>query len=288
MPGSLWRRLIALVNRHRLLDELDEELQTHFEDLRQALQDEGHAPHEAVRLARLRLGGASQLRERARDEWQLGALEGASDDLRLAWRSLSRRPAFVAATTATLGLGIGASTAIFSIAWGVALRPLPYAEPERLVRIYESNPANGEPEHDVSNPAFHEWRVGARSIESAAMYSKVRRRFLAGADQHPVTTMAVSPAFFDVLGTRPLLGQGFQPEHAYTRFTMADVVLSFGAWQRLFAADPDVIGRQIQFAADDDPWRVVGVMPEGFAFHEPVDVWQPQIVELPLAPLIRN
>ena len=80
-----------------------------------------------------------------------------------------RSPAFAAAAVATLALGIGAATAIFSVAYGVSLRPLPYPQPDRIVRIYEANPANGQPRHDVSIGTFHEWREGAPSLESAAL-----------------------------------------------------------------------------------------------------------------------
>jgi putative ABC transport system permease protein len=288
MFGAIWRRLGRLLGRERLARELDEEIRGHYDELRQAFEDEGQSPADAARLARLRLGGATQILEASADEWRLGALEGAGQDLRLAFRSMGHRPGFAAAALATLALGIGASTAIFSVAYGVSLRPLPYPEPNRLVRIYEANPANGQLEQDVSQGAFHGWREGAPSIEAAALFTKRRSRFLAGANPQPITTMAVSPAFFDVLAVRPMLGPGFKPEHEYTRFTARDAVLSFAAWHRIFGGDHGVIGRSILFVDDDDPFRVVGVMPEGFAFTEPVDIWQPKIVEVPVARILRN
>jgi putative ABC transport system permease protein len=203
-------------------------------------------------------------------------------DIRLAFRSLRHRPGFAAAAIATLALGIGASTAIFSVAYGVSFRPLPYPEPDRLVRIYEANPLNGKLKEHATVAAFHAWREGAASIQSAALFTKARARFLGDPDQTPVTSMGVSPAFFDVLGVRPMLGSGFKPEREYTRTTARDVVLSFTAWHRLFGGDARIVGRPIRFADDDDAHQIVGVMPAGFAFLEPVDVWQPKIVELPI------
>ena len=217
-----------------------------------------------------------------------GALEGAGQDVRLAFRSLRRRPGFAAAAVTTLALGIGASTAIFSVAYGVSLRPLSYAQPQRLIRIYEANPANGQLTQDVSQGAFQDWREGAASIESAALYTKVYTRFLEGANQPPITTRSVSPAFFQVLGVAPMLGSGFKAEPEYTRFTARDLVLSFQAWHRIFGADPGIIGRAIRFADDDDAFRVVGVMPEAFAFEQPVDFWQPKIVEVPVGRMLRG
>ena len=91
-------------------------------------------------------------------------LSGIRHELWLTLRGLWRQPGFTAASVATLALGIGASTAIFSVAYGISMRPLPYASPERLVRIYEANPANGQLEQDVSIGTFHAWREGAASI----------------------------------------------------------------------------------------------------------------------------
>ena len=96
-------------------------------------------------------------------------LDGARQDLRQACRSLARRPGLAGAAIATLALGLGASTAIFSVAYGVSLRPLPYPEPAQLVRVYESNPANAKPRENVSVGTFHEWREGVESFSSARL-----------------------------------------------------------------------------------------------------------------------
>ena len=292
MRDGLRRRLAMLFRRDRLDRELDEELRAHLDDLRRTFEDEGHAPAEAARLARLRLGGAAQLREASRDEWRLGVLEDVWQDARLAARGLSRRPGFSAAAIATLALGIGASTAIFSVAYGVSLRPLPYHEPNRLIRVYEANAANGQLEQNVSVGAFHDWREGAPSLDAAALFSMGSVRTVAGTDGLRLRTMSVSPAFFDVLGVRPLLGPGFGAEREYTRFTTDDVVLSHTTWQRLFDGRPDVAGQPLAFTGvgGDDVMTVVGVMPEGFSLAGAgeVDVWLPQIVELPVHRMLRN
>ena len=117
-------------------------------------------------------------------------LSGIRHELWLTLRGLWRQPGFTAASIATLTLGIGASTAIFSVAYGVSMRPLPYGAPERLIRIYEANPANGQLEQDVSIGTFHAWRGGAPSIESAALFGKSSVRFLSGRESAPATSLA--------------------------------------------------------------------------------------------------
>ena len=209
-------------------------------------------------------------------------------DIRFAVRALRGQPAFVGAAVVTLALGIGAATAIFSVAYGVSLRPLPYPEPGRIVRIYEANLANGQPRQDVSVGTFHEWREGVPSLESAALYTKPRTRFLENGDGNPVTSMGVSPAFLDVLGVKLALGRGFRPERQYTRTTLREVILTDATWRRVFNGDPGAVGRHIQFADDDDRFEVVGVLPPTFTFTQPVDLVQPTLVEVPVARILRN
>jgi predicted permease len=212
-------------------------------------------------------------------------------ELWLTLRGLARQPGFTAASIATLALGIGASTAIFSVAYGISIRPLAYDDPGRLVRIYEASPANGQLEQDVSIGTFHAWREGVPSLESAALFGKSNVRFLSGRDSAPVSLVGVSPNFFNVLGVRPLLGEGFKPEPSYTRFSADDdVIVSYVAWQRLLGGRADVIGQTLVFegVGDPDVYRVVGVMPEGFGFGAPVDAWLPtKIVELPIGARVR-
>lgn len=130
------------------------------------------------------------------------------------------------------------------------------------------------------------------SIESAALFDKPRTRLLAGSDSDAVSVMSVSPAFFDVLGVRPLIGSTFRPEREYTRFTADDeAVISFDAWRRLFGRRPDVVGQTMTLGGvgDDDVYRIIGVVPEGFRFGEPADMWQATlIVELPVKPGVLN
>lgn len=215
---------------------------------------------------------------------------GLGQDVSFALRGLRQHPAFAAAAIVTLALGIGAATAMFSVAYGVSFRPLPYPSPERLIRIYEAHPADQQLRADVSVGSFSAWREGAPAIETAALFSPAAARTLSRPVEGRLRVMAASPSCFDVLGVRLLLGEGFKREEAYTRFTVGDAVLSYAAWRRTFGGRDDIIGTSIAFtgAGDDDIYRIVGVLPETFTFIDDADVWVPQIVERPVAPVLRN
>jgi putative ABC transport system permease protein len=290
--AAIGRRIAMLVRHSRFSRELDDEMHLHIAMRQEALQREGLSPTSANQTARRRFGSRLRVHEQSREVWGWLWLDQLSQDLRYAVRTLSRNPGFTLVSTLTLALGIGASTAIFSVAYGVSLRPLPYSKPDRLIRIHEANLANRQPRHPVAPPTFYEWRAGARSIETLALYSEVFTRFLVDLDQEPVTTITVSPAFFAVLGVRPHLGSGFKSESAYTPRTADEVALiSYAAWHRLFGGRHDVIGQRLEFtgAGDNDIYRVVGVLPEGFQFGEPVDVWRPAyLVRQPIRPRERG
>jgi len=284
---SVLRKLRAVFHRDRQSLDVQEELSLHLDEIARDLEDQGVPPAEACRQARLRLGGAVALEEASRDAWTLGWIETWLRDLRLAARALRRQPIFSLAAIATFALGIGAATAIFSVAYGVAFRPLPFPAADRLVRIYEANTATNEPTLDVSQGTFQGWREGASSLTYAALYSKGSTQYLAGATPQPITTMSVSPRFFDVLGVAPAIGRTFKPDDQYTRFTAREIVLSDAAWERFFGRDPAIVGKFVSIVDNSKPIEIVGVMPRDFAF-ENVDGFQPKPIELPIAKLLRS
>ena len=283
-------RLYTFFRADRAERDLRREVEAHLALLEDDFRQRGLSNDDARRAARRAFGGVESAKAQQRDARSFVALEDARRDVRYAARALLRAPGFTAAAVSTIAIGIGASTAIFSVAYGVSLRPLPYADPGRLVRIYEAHPGNGKLKEDVSEGAFNDWREGAGSIESAAIYDKPATRFLAGPGATAVVLMGVSPAFFDVLGARLLMGPGFKPEREYTRFTTHDLVLSHAAWQRLLGGRADAVGQTIELTGvgDNDSYRVVGVMPPDFAFLEAADAWYPHIVEVPVPRLLRQ
>jgi putative ABC transport system permease protein len=267
--GRLARRIWYFLNRRRVEQDLEREM----------------ALHRAQMSEPQRFGKAIRLREQSADVWGWTWIDALRADLRYAARLLYRAPAFAAAAIATLALGIGASTAIFSVAYGVSLRPLPYHDPDRLVRIYEANRAEGRLTQNVSEATFPDWRAGASSFEAMALYSDENSRPLANSTQR-VTMMGVSPVFFQLLGTTPILGRGFKTDKEYGR-TADEVMLSYAAWQRLFGGRRDVVGSVIAMD-DDDMFVVVGVMPREFDYGPRVDMWRAGFLRPVPAAIVRG
>src|SRR5262245_15338802 len=177
---------------------------------------------------------------------------------------------------------------MFSVAYGVAFRPLPYPGADRLVRIYEANTATNESRHQVSQGTFQAWREQVPSLGGLALFGRASVSYTPEAVPRPVTLMGVSPRFFDVLGVGAFRGRVFTEESDYGRGRPVELVLSFDGWQRFFAGDERVVGRPFQLSERGEPARIVGVMPRGFTFDVPVDAWRPMVVELPVARILRS
>jgi putative ABC transport system permease protein len=192
-------------------------------------------------------------------------------DLRLAARGLMRSPGYAAVTVLMLGIGIGAATALFSVVQGVLLRPLPYPDPDRIVRVWEVSP-RGNP-LNVTDPNFHDWQRELRSFAGMAQYQSGPASILGAGE--PVRRMVawVSADFFRVLGVPQAAGRGFAPEERQQGGAPA-VVVSHAFWRDQLGAEPELAGRTLSFGGD--VYHVVGVMPPGFDFPGGVDLWTPR------------
>ena len=195
-------------------------------------------------------------------------------DLRYALRGLARNPGFTAVAVLTLALGIGANSAVFSVVYAVLLAPLPYAEPGRLVQLYERNPAQGIDRGDVSPGTFVDWRARSHSFEGIAIYTRREALWSFGERSEVVRTSAVSPALFSLLRVTPVLGRAFRPEADQSRpdGDQGDVVISYGLWQRRFGGSSTAIGQSVRVEGRF-PLQIIGVMPRAFAFPEGTDAW---------------
>ncbi len=195
-------------------------------------------------------------------------------DLRLALRSLARRPAFTLVAAGTLALGIGATTAIFSVAYGVLLRPLPYRDADRLVSFWEveTTEAAPEPGGNVSHPNFLDLRSTASSFESMAQYERTNLSLSGLGTAEIVPGGAVTPGFFRVFRAAPVLGRGFDAAEGRPGGPDA-VVVSESFWRERLGADPAVLGTTLDLSGT--PHRVVGVAPAGFAFPADARLWVP-------------
>jgi putative ABC transport system permease protein len=195
-------------------------------------------------------------------------------DLRFAIRQLRKSPGFALTTTLTLALGIGATTAIFSLINAVVLRPLPFPEPDRLVSasLLQNTAGKSNVPESLSYPDFFDWRTRNHSFEALASYHSDNRTLTGVGTPRQLESQTVSSEFFRVLGINPLLGRGFIADDEKPGVHVA--MLSHETWQSFFGADPSIVGRAITL--DNNRYTVIGVMPKGFLFpiqHPVPAVW---------------
>jgi putative ABC transport system permease protein len=200
-------------------------------------------------------------------------------DLRYALRSLRRRPLLFIVAASALALGIGASTAVFSVVDAVLLRPLPFADPGRLVLLWQSIPEAHAPYVAVSYPYFLQMRARSKSIAGMAAMPNINSGFTFGG-REPVRVQGriVTGNFFDVLGARPLLGRTFREDEDRVGVPRV-VVVSHGLWQRRFGGDPALMGRTLE--VDGTPMTVIGVMPREFRYPAGAELWTPLVPVIP-------
>ena len=198
-------------------------------------------------------------------------------DLRAIYRAFSRSPVFAATAVLTLAIGIGASTAMFSLVHAVLLQPLPFREPERLVQLWEANPSEGKHQFGVSVQNFGDWHARSRSFDDLALMMIDANPAVLGIGDVSVQARqaTVTPNLFGMLGARPLIGRGFVPtDGAPASSDGEEVVLSHTFWHRAFGGDSGVVGTSVR--VEGAPGTViVGVMPAGFSFPDEVDIWMP-------------
>jgi putative ABC transport system permease protein len=196
-----------------------------------------------------------------------------TQDLRYGVRVLVKSPGFTFVAILVIALGIGANTAIFSVVNAVLLRPLPFEEPERLVRVFGTNVRRNNLQRPHSWPNFSDLRAQCASFESMAAYSGSTSALAAGETPEQVTGVVASGDIFRVLKTQPALGRLLGPEDERPGGSPA-IVISHGLWQRRFGGDPSIVGRHVKMDGRDR--EIVGVTPAGFNFEfvsEPADFW---------------
>jgi predicted permease len=263
-------RIRSFVSRETVDRDLDDELAFHLERTTDELVARGMAPHEARRAARLSLGGVEQRKEECREARGLRLLRALGRDLAFAGRMIRRRSGFSAAAIATLGLGIGANTAMFAILNGVLLQPLPFPEPERLV-VLSSSPIDRVYgiAHGLSEEGYLVLRQGDRLFEHLAVFATTPANATGPGEPSRLKLATVTNEFFDVLGTAPALGRPFAPSDDAAAGGL--IVVGDRFWRSHLEAASDAIGRSL--AIDGLRHEVVGVMPPGFAFPDDADAW---------------
>src|SRR5829696_4382336 len=268
-------RLRGLLRREAVLQDIDEELRSHVEMETHANIERGMMPDEA-RLAALRsFGDLGRARELVYEVRGGGMLETLWQDLRYGARMFLKQPGFTLIAVLTLALGIGANTAIFSVVNAVLLRPLPFAEPERLVWLWDTQPQL--PTAPASLPDFLDWKGQNQSFEHLAAFQSGNMFLDTGDGMRDTPVGLVTPETFALFRVSPILGRTFTDEETLPgRFRVA--VLGHAMWRSRFGSDPNVLGRTIDVSGA--PYTIIGVMPEGFSFPDRAELWRP----LPIDP----
>jgi putative ABC transport system permease protein len=264
--------LRALFSRRRVERELDDELRMHLElETEKRLRDAGSAD-EARRGAVISFGAVESVKDEVRESWGIRFLETLGQDLKYGARSLRRNPGFTGVVALTLGLGIGANTAVFSVVRGVLLRPLPYSRGQQVVALHQPAPQSGIEDIGFSVKDVQDYASLTPSLEDVVEYHSMNFTLLGGPEPQRVRTGVVSAAFFDVLGVEPLLGRTFR-EGEDAMGAEALLVLSHSYWQQHLGGDPNVVGRH--FEMNDRVHTVVGVLPPLPGYPDENDVYMP-------------
>jgi predicted permease len=284
MLTDLLHRLRSLFRRDRIDRELDEEMRFHLDQQIATYIQHGLTQGEAVRRARIEFGGLGQIREEHRDQRGIALVDDLARDLRYGVRQLRRSPAFAGAALLCLALGIGATTAVYILVDGILLRPLPFTDADRLVRLIERVPAPfpGQPlwVQGLTYRELLEWRAQTKTFAAMAAVGGGGQRLVRTTDGSAgLWGAGASPNLFSMLCVRPVLGRTLVAgDEAQTDV----VVLSYHTWRRHFNGDPAIVGRRVEFRAGAlmrpsmRVMTVVGVLPADFdVLGMPSDYWIP-------------
>ncbi len=279
---SLWRQVVrgvrALSNRTAVDEELEEEVRDYFERARDDLVQQGLTAEEAARVARRELGDLARARDTLRSYGWENHVDAALADLRQSWRRLRKDPSFAAVVVATLAIGIGINVALFSLFQQVLLRPLPVADPERLVNFVDPGidlgymggnrggltfgSTSGGSDHVFSYAMFRDLERQSNAFAGIAAHRIFEASLSTGENARRATGFFVSGSYFSVLGLQPALGRLLGTDDDRVDGEAGAVVLSYAYWQRELGGEPDVLGREL--IVNGAPLTIVGVAPRGF------------------------
>ena len=251
-------RIRSLFRRNAVDSELDSELQFHLEMQARENIAKGMRADEAHLAARRLFGPVDQMKEECRDERRVNLIEEFVADIRHGVRLLAKNPGFTITAVATLMLGIGANTAIFSVVNAALLRPLPFADPNRVVLVFETRVQNNANAIPAAPGNFEDWRAQAQAFQALAAIADTEINMTSRGEPERVKSQYVSANFFDLLGVRPILGRGFRNGEDLPNAAPV-VVLTNGFWKRRFGGDPDIIGKNVTL--DAGRYTIVGVLP---------------------------
>jgi len=267
--NNAWKNLFS---PRRAEQELDREMLDHLERQTNENIRRGMSAAEARRAAKLSLGGVEQVKEECRDEQPARVLSDLARDIRHSVRALLRRPGFTIVAVLTMALGIGANTAVFSVVYGVLIRPLPFTNGDRLVVIRQAATKANLTDLSFSVKEILDYRNQSQTLDQVVEHHSMSFLLLGGDEPFRVTTGVVSPNYFDVLGVKPALGRTFteeddQPNHP------AVLVLTNAFWKEHLGSDPKIVGRI--FRMNDKEHTVIGVLPPIPQYPAKNDIYMP-------------
>lgn len=256
---KILRRVRALFRKNQLDSEMNDEMRLHLELQTERNRAAGMSAEDARFAAQRQFGNVASVQEQAREQRGFIWLEQMGQDLRFGARQLRRNPGFAVTAIATLALGIGATTAIFSVVNGVLLKPLPYAEPAQLVQVFETWGPGGH--NPVSPGAMLDWREQGTLFEGFAAYTNVALNLTGTGEPERVNGVRMTANALQLLRARPVVGRLLAADEDQAGAPKV-VVLAHSLWQRRFGGDPAIIGQSVQFNGESH--TVVGILPPGF------------------------
>ena len=276
LPYTIPLRLRSLFRRQQVEQDLDDELQFHLERKIEQYVQQGLTPQDARYAARRDMQGLEQQKEACRDARGVNGLEHLVQDIRYAVRMLAKTPGFTAVALATIALGIGASTAIFSVVNAVLLEPLPYPDPDRIVQLMLFSPAwaSGKNWNGAAVPEFIIYREQKEAFQEIAAYDSAARPMNLTGNENPEQLRAVhvSADYFRLFGTHVNNGRTFSPDEDRPGGPRV-VVISEGLWHRRFGADPALVGKAILLGGE--PHIVIGVLGSSLLPEPAAEIWLP-------------
>jgi putative ABC transport system permease protein len=263
--------LKQLFSRQQRYNDLSESIREHLEEKIEDLMEDGVSRRDAERIARREFGNVALIEERSREVWQWPTLESLWADVKLTAYQLRKSPVFTITVVATLALGIGANTAIFSVINTVLLKPLSYPEPDRIVQFLLTFPQGPRPGSSI--PDFHLWQKQARAFQDVSAYDFGGVGLNLNGDMpEQVRGVHATSDYFRLFGAPMLLGRTFTAEETNPNGGKV-VVISYGLWKSRFNSDPNIAGKTISL--ENEPYTVLGVTGERFQSDPAADLWIP-------------
>jgi putative ABC transport system permease protein len=255
-----WFRLGASLFPGRLEKAMREEMAFHMEMEARKLMEQGLEPAEAVRQAHRRFGEPEYHKEKARESWGIGMIQNFKRDALHTLRALRRNPVFAVVSILTLGLGIGANSAIFSVVNGILLRSLPFPDSDRLVFLCETMPGENGRCLTASTPNVEDWAAASTSFQDIGVFRWWGHIMETPEGADNVSSLIATPDFFTVMGYQPALGRVFRPEDQ-DEGNRHVAILDHDFWAARFGSDPGIIGSTISLSGES--FQVIGVLREG-------------------------